>query len=169
MGKMVTTSVGITMVILALVRLLGSGYLKAAEALNWSWIAGGADGTEGEGGPDILIGSIFGEEMIGALVLRMESSDMKKKGKAGQKKALIRAWTTKFRYRRKGIGSALLEEAIRVATEKCGKDVVIEFARDHANSLMILPDYFGINRHFRVRQEKAEKMLRKVVETQKST
>lgn len=162
-----TTGVGITMVILAAVRMFGSGYLKAAEGMNWGWIRGGKDGKEGdEIAADVLIGSIFGEEMIGALVLRMESAGGKSQVKGG-KKALIRAWTTKFRYRRKGVGSALLEEAIRIAWDRGGRNVSIEFAEDHANSLMILPDWFGINRHFRVGQEKAKKMLARVTTEQK--
>lgn len=163
LGKAATTIVGLTMIMLALVRMLGAGYLAAAESLNWDFLRKGRDESDTE--EDLLIGSIYGTDMIGALVLRIEGS--KKRGgggrvKSGTGKGVIRAWTTRYRYRNKGVGTGLLEEAVRISREKAGRDVEVGFAVDHANSLMILPEFF--NGHFRRAQRKAVQRLELVIE-----
>jgi len=47
---------------------------------------------------------------------------------------VIRAWTVKLKYRHKGIGESLLEEAVKIAGEK-GADGVV-FDTDHASKLL---------------------------------
>lgn len=149
------------MAMLVGVRMMTGGYLTAAETITWSWLSNPETGDE-----DLLIGSKFGDDVIGALVLRLERpGGAKKKGKVvkvGKGKGIIRAWTTGLRYRQKGIGSALLEEAVRVTREKCGKEAEVGFAADHANSTMVLPSIF--NGGFRKREQAAIKLLSQVVD-----
>ena len=49
----------------------------------------------------------------------------------------------RLKYRGKGIGQALLEEAVRVSREALGKEVEIGFAEKHVNSVRILPAMFN--------------------------
>ncbi|KAJ5594648.1 uncharacterized protein N7459_000856 [Penicillium hispanicum] len=102
---------------------------------------------------DRVLVSRFGNEVIGAVVLRVrrvpvttgsaDSSDAIHG--AGTKryrlKAFIRAWTVKQRYRGHGIGVEILEFAVRYARENGWGDPV--FAHDHAHSLRILPRMFN--------------------------
>lgn len=114
-----TTASGITMGFLVTVRWLTQGYLNAAEEINWDWLA-----------DDQVLISKFGDEIIGALVLRWEKGEgrgnKKKKGRG-----VIRAWTIKLRYRGKGVGAGLLEDTVN-AVEKRGGDEIV-FADDHAS------------------------------------
>lgn len=159
-GKFATTLAGVTMLMLAAVRFTSAGYLNAAEQVNFGFLT--RNSPDGEA--DLLIGSKFGKEIIGALVLRLEGE--KKRGgggrlKAGTGKGLIRAWTVKLRYRHKGIGTALLEEAVSITRDRAGKDAEVGFAIDHVNSLMILPEFF--NGHFRKKEALAVKSLESVL------
>ncbi|TID26005.1 hypothetical protein E6O75_ATG03868 [Venturia nashicola] len=121
---LLTTAAGITMGFLVTVRWLTQGYLNAAEEINWDWLA-----------DDQILISKFGEEIIGALVLRWEKGEgrgnRKKKGRG-----VVRAWTIKLRYRGKGVGAGLLEDAVKAVEKRGGDDIV--FAEDHANSKRIL-------------------------------
>ncbi|KAI4103755.1 MAG: hypothetical protein LQ339_004087 [Xanthoria mediterranea] len=103
---------------------------------------------------NMVIVSKWGEEeIIGALVVRMSRKE---------KKAVIRAWTVKLRYRGKGVGRGLLEECVRVAKEKgCGR---VEFEREHANSHKVLPDIF--NKGFERRERRAKGVLVEVMKEQ---
>ncbi|RFU32100.1 hypothetical protein B7463_g4240, partial [Scytalidium lignicola] len=162
-GAFVTTWAGLTMGVLVLIRGRTAGYIHLAEDFGWNF-ARNPD-TEEE---DIFIGSRYGEQLIGAALLRLERaggssatpSSRRKSYKGG--KGIIRAWTVRMRYRRAGVGTELLEEAVRVAREKCGKDAEIGFAAEHANSTMVLPEFF--NSIFRRREALAQKCLQKVVE-----
>jgi hypothetical protein len=51
----------------------------------------------------------------------------------------------------------LLLRAARLTREKCGKDAAVGFAREHANSTMVLPDMF--NSPFRNSERRAAKAL----------
>jgi len=169
LGIVVCTVGGMTMAMLVGVRMMTGGYLAEAETITWAWLSSPETGDE-----DLLVGSKFGEDMIGALVLRLERpggsggggvGGGKKKGKAvktGKGKGLIRAWTTGLKYRHKGVGTALLEEAVRITREKCGKEAEVGFAADHANSRMMLPSIF--NGGFRKREQAAIKLLSQVVD-----
>ncbi|OAA68374.1 gcn5-related n-acetyltransferase [Niveomyces insectorum RCEF 264] len=74
---------------------------------------------------------------------------------------VIRAWTTKLRYRRRGVGTDLLQEAVRVTRERCGKDAAVGFAREHANSTMVLAAMY--NSAFRANERRATETLDKVL------
>ncbi|KAI1011936.1 hypothetical protein LB503_004267 [Fusarium chuoi] len=81
-------------------------------------------------------------------VLRLEKSN---------NTAFIRAWTTRARYRRRGLGGDVLRESVGIAKQKLGKNCTVEFAHDHANSEMPLHELF--NAPFLARQMKAKKAL----------
>lgn len=76
-------------------------------------------------------------------------------------KGVIRAWTTTRAWRRRSVGTDLLREAVRVTRERCGKDAEVGFAREHANSTMVLPEMF--NSAFRRRERSAALTLDRVV------
>ena len=121
------------------IRFITSGYIDAAERLGWGFLKNDA------GERDVLLGARFGDEVIAAAVLRLEpnphASGKRRKGGAGLKggKGVVRAWTTALRYRGRGVGSDVLFEAVRVTKEKCGRDAAVGFAKEHANSIMVMP------------------------------
>ena len=143
------------------IRYVSSAYLKLAEDMNYDWIVGD------EGEEDIVLGARYGKDIISALVLRLEPNASlagKKKTRSMTLKGgkgVIRGWTTRLRYRKRGVGSDLLHEAIRITRERCGKDAEIGFAKEHANSTMVLPEYF--NRGFRKHEQQAAKALDKAL------
>ncbi|PQE10222.1 acetyltransferase protein [Rutstroemia sp. NJR-2017a WRK4] len=156
---LVTTYAGVTMACLVAVRSATAGYIQHAEDFNWSF-AKTEDGEE-----DTIIGSKYGEDIIGALILRIErATNGKKKGKNGKMggKGVVRAWTTKMRYRGTGVGTALLEEAVRKTRERLGNSAEIGFAQEHANSKMVLPELF--NGTFRQKERSAALELESVVD-----
>jgi len=156
---LVTTGAGITMAALVAVRGVTRGYIDLAEKMNWSF-AQNEDGEE-----DTIIGSKYGDNIIGAAILRLErNGNGKKKTKNGKTggKGIVRAWTTKMRYRGTGIGTELLEEAVRITREKLGNSAEIGFAAEHAHSKAVLPETF--NGGFRKRESKAARTLEAVVE-----
>ena len=65
----------------------------------------------------------WGEEIIGALVIRVSKRE---------RKGYIRAWTVLRRYRGKGVGRGLLEEGVK---RVMGKAAVkgVEFEEEHAS------------------------------------
>src|SRR5512140_2420975 len=147
---------GVIMSYLMAVRYLAAGYIQAAEALRWDWLVS-EDGEE-----DVVIGTRFGKDLIGALVLRLEPNPAlagKKKNRSLSLKGgkgVIRAWTTKMRYRGRGVGGDMLREAVRVTRERCGRDAEVGFALEHANSVRVLPEFFnGVFRKQEVRAAKA--------------
>ena len=157
----VTTCAGITMTLLVGVRAGTNEYINLAEAFNTSFL----ENDDGE--QDIVIGSRYGEGIIGALILRIERNghgNGKKKPKGSGKTGgtgLVRAWTVKQRYRGAGVGTELLEEAVRLTREKVGNSAEIGFAAEHANSKMVLPEMF--NRGFRKREVMAAMALEAVI------
>lgn len=161
LGTITTLFCGIIMTYLVSIRYLTGPYIKFAEELNWSFLLSPDNPSE----EDVIIGSKFGSDMVGALVLRLEgaSSHPKKKGRAGFKggKGVIRAWTTRLRYRGKGVGGDLLREAVRVTKERCGRDAEVGFAKEHANSRMVLPEMY--NGVFRKREMRAARALEGVL------
>lgn len=164
---------GTIMTYLIGIRFVTSGYLRAAEDVSWDFITP-------EGAPeDLILGTRYGPDMIGALVLRLErpSSEYAAGGTGGNSrtrkaahsrqnslkggKGVIRAWTTRLRYRGRGVGGDMLREAVRVTRERCGKDAEVGFAQEHANSVMVLPEMF--NRPFRKGEMRAARALDKVL------
>jgi len=115
-----TTFGGLSMVGLVAVRYLTGRYIFLAESINWEWL-----------GDDTLLITKFGDQVIGALVLAWVSAEGKRRRKGGR--GSIRAWTVKLKYRGKGVGTALLEEAAKLTGERGGE--CIEFAEDHARRI----------------------------------
>ncbi|KAL8693411.1 MAG: hypothetical protein Q9218_001760 [Villophora microphyllina] len=208
----ITTTAGVIMTLLLVVRALTGGYISLAEGINYNWLEGpgsrfpllssskkghhkrsssasstsssgsGSGNVEpapvsksqgnnssgggrrsrhnsnskvpGSGIENVVIVAKWGEEeIIGALVMKV----MKK-----EKKAVVRAWTVKLRYRGCGTGRGLLEEGVKAARERgCTK---VEFDEGHANSHKLLPDMF--NKGFERREKKAKGMLAQVMAEQ---
>jgi GNAT superfamily N-acetyltransferase len=121
-----TTVGGLTMAFLVAVRWATARYLALAEEINWEWL-----------GEDKLIVVKWGEEVIGSLVLGWADNDAAKKPRGGRRrrgKAVVRAWTVRTKYRGKGVGEGLLEEAVKVAGER-GADGIL-FEADHASKFL---------------------------------
>jgi hypothetical protein len=145
-GKDITTMItiypGIVITYLVAIRYFTSAYIRIAEETDWlNWLK--SSDVE-----DSIIGARFGDEIIGAVILRLNKSD---------NTALIRGWTTKSRYRRRGLGGDVLRESIKIAKRALGRDCTVEFAADHANSHM--PFYTIFNGPFLARQASAKKAL----------
>ncbi|KAF9775888.1 hypothetical protein IL306_005976 [Fusarium sp. DS 682] len=141
-SAMLTIYPGIIITYLVAIRYFTSAYIRIAEQTNWlEWMK--HDGIE-----DTIIGARFGKDIIAAAVLRLNKSD---------KSAFIRAWTTRARYRRRGLGEDMLRESVKIAKQKLGRECTVEFAQDHANSQLPLKDIF--NAPFIMRQAKAKKAL----------
>ena len=164
-----TTFGGIIMAVLISVRWASGGYIPLAEETGtWAWLdRGQTSGKE----DDILI-TKFGDEVIGALVLRgakdVDSGSAggggsprkrRQSGGAGRLKGIVRAWTVKQRYRKKRVGEGLLEEAMRMCNERGWSGP--RFAEDHANSRRVLPATF--NGGFDRRDRRAKDMLAAMV------
>ncbi|KAF2855702.1 hypothetical protein T440DRAFT_464090 [Plenodomus tracheiphilus IPT5] len=158
-----TTVGGITMTFLIFIRWMTGGYIGVAEDVDMEWL-----------GEDRMIVVKWGEDVIGALVLGWADNDAaKKRGRRRRGKAIVRAWTVKLKYRGKGVGEGLLEEAVKIAGEK-GADGII-FDGNHASMLSashsflldpdstrILPAIF--NSYLDKQEARAEKALRKVAD-----
>ncbi|KAL2169184.1 hypothetical protein VTG60DRAFT_6348 [Thermothelomyces hinnuleus] len=163
---------------LMVIRVLTSGYLRAAKGISWDYLVAGRAGDE----EDIVLGARQGSDIVGALVLRLERPGSSwpdgghgGHGGSGRRKAhsrqnsfklkggrgVIRAWTTQLRYRCRGLGADLLHEAVRITRERCGKDAEVGFAKEHANSVMVLPEMF--NRPFRKSEMQAARALEKIL------
>jgi ribosomal protein S18 acetylase RimI-like enzyme len=106
---------------LIFIRWMTGGYIGLAEDIDMGWL-----------GDDKILVVKWGEDIIGALVLGWADHDAaKKRGRRRRGKAVIRGWTVKLKYRGKGVGESLLEEAVKVAGEK-GADGIV-FDADHAS------------------------------------
>lgn len=93
--------------------------------------AGGADHTE-------IRVTRFGDEVIGAIVVRWVSGDRHRgnRGDGRRKKAWrgrIIGWAVRLRYRGKGVGTALLEDLVAEARRKGAEG--LEFSGRHASEL----------------------------------
>ncbi|RDW69339.1 hypothetical protein BP6252_08359 [Coleophoma cylindrospora] len=157
---LMTTCAGATMAGLVAIRGLTAGYIHLAEELTWKF----AENEDGE--QDIFIGSRYGEELIGALILRLERNGSaggspKKRRPSKGGKGIIRAWTVRMRYRGTGVGTELLEEAVKVSREKLGNSAEVGFAAEHANSTMLLAEMY--NGVFRRGEMKAAMALDRVL------
>lgn len=113
------TCLGVVMIAFIGCRASTGGYLYAAEKINWEWA----------GDVDVLL-TKFGDEVIGTALIEWQSGDSKRKGKKAWQ-GVVKAWTVKLRYRGKGVGTALLEEAVKEAKKKGAES--LEFADEHAS------------------------------------
>ncbi|KAI8633421.1 hypothetical protein F5Y19DRAFT_300241 [Xylariaceae sp. FL1651] len=175
-GTSFLTLCGVIMTYLLGIRYFTGGYIQAAEDLRWSWLRPSAS-TSAVSSPseeDLILGVRFGQQLIGALVLRLEPSTAAAHGSNGGGnrrrsrtsllrggRGVIRAWTVKLKYRGQGVARDLLHEAVRVTRERCGRDAEVGFAAEHANSTMVLSEPF--NKPFRRSERKAAKSLEKVL------
>ncbi|KAF6820220.1 acetyltransferase [Colletotrichum sojae] len=178
LGTALTLLSGVVMTYLLAIRWVTSGYIPLAEQMSWSFIRPAPEASPDE--EDLVLAARFGSEVIAALVLRLEPSSPSPSSSSGSGasggghggrrrnklsfrggKGLIRAWTTKLRYRGKGVGTDLLHEAVRITRERCGKDAEVGFAMEHANSRMVLPEFF--NGTFRRRERWAARTLGNVL------
>ncbi|PTB62331.1 hypothetical protein BBK36DRAFT_1163013 [Trichoderma citrinoviride] len=163
-GTVMTMLSGVVIVYLSFVRFYTSGYIQRAESFRWRDFITGPDGRE-----DTVIAAVYGKDVIGVLVLRLEGDekDLKKKKKGGGAQAgkegrgIIRAWTTKLRYRGIGVGSDLLHFAVQTTYRALGPDASVEFDPNHPNSTHPLPGMFL--RPFKRRQQKAANALRQAL------
>ena len=122
------------MAFLLAVRVLSGPYLTHAENINWNWLVEGSSSAgnnesnnkKNKGEELVVLVMKWGEEIIGALAMRTSKRD---------RRAYIKAWTVKLRFRCKDIGRGLLEEATRIAmTEKGCRG--IEFDEEHASEFV---------------------------------
>lgn len=109
---------GALMIYFAAARLLTQPYIDRAEQLNWAWL----------GSADIFV-TKFGEEIIGALIIEWVSGESRTKRKKAWR-GEVKGWAVRMKYRGKGVGTALLEDAVREAKSKGAESV--DFANDHA-------------------------------------
>lgn len=159
-----TTGVGVIMSLLGGVRLMLGPYIFEAERVGtWKWMNEGRSAEDEEengfrvlGERDEILMTQFGDEYIGAIVFRAiqpitppASPNANKRTRRAQSlsktnnKMVIRAWSVKQKYRRKEVGSALLEDAIKFGMEKGWTTEGVEFAEDHANHKRVLPKMFN--------------------------
>ncbi|KIV93442.1 hypothetical protein PV10_04655 [Exophiala mesophila] len=164
-----TTTSGIFMAVLITARWLSSGYIEQAERVGtWKWLNRGRDipnnGIVGE--EDEILLTRFGDQVIGTIVIRgirERSTTTTSPGNSSPKKSrakipvttLIRGWTVSRKYRHKGVGTGLLEQAVEYAQQNGWQGP--EFASDHAHSARILPETF--NGGFVKREAMARELL----------
>ena len=115
----ILTLIGIFMSFMVGCRYFSQGYLFAAEEINLTWL----------GDADILV-TKFGDEVIGTVMIDWISGESRTKKKKAWR-GLIRAWTVRLKYRHKGVGGALLEDAVSAAKKKGAES--LEFAEDNAS------------------------------------
>jgi acetyltransferase (GNAT) family protein len=126
---------------------------------------------EYEDDQDTIIVTRYGGQIIGALVLRSPpvsspsippvpaSTSQGSSANDGNKKATIRAWTVRIRYRNKGIGTGLLEYAVSQCRSRGWPGPV--FAEQHANSARLVPRWFHAS--FEKRERRARASLQEVI------
>lgn len=161
---LVTTATGMIMAGLVMVRWYTSEYIRSAEKIGFKWLEdygrqsspnGNGNGNGGNTREPVVLVAKWGDEVIGALIMRVFKR---------QRMGYVRAWTVKLKFRNKGIGRGLLEEAAKIVWGKGGRGMVFE--EDHANAKRFLPEY--LNGPFERNEVKARNALAEVVaETRK--
>lgn len=160
--KVVMTMTGVIMALLGAVRLACGPYIFEAERVGtWKWLNQGRSAEEEEetgvrvlGEQDEMLVTKFGDEFIGAIIFRgvqtitPTSPNGSKKSRrtpsaSKQTRTVIRGWSVRQKYRRKEVGTALLEDALKLAESKGWTTDGVEFAEDHANHKRILPAIFN--------------------------
>lgn len=124
-----TSCAGVLVAWLAGCRWCTQGYLRAAEQVDWDWTRGA----------DVLV-TKFGDEVIGAVLVEWVSGESSRQKRKKAWRGEIRAWTVRLKYRGKGVGAALLEDAVKEARKKSAES--LEFAEDHASE-----SYLSFRRH----------------------
>ncbi|KAI4765935.1 hypothetical protein E4T51_01111 [Aureobasidium sp. EXF-12344] len=141
-GIMFTTSAGILMAAMVTIRRFTNPYIALAEEVHISMLEDA----------DVLV-TKYGNEVIGTVILGWV--DAETKGKRRKWRAEIKGWAVRIRYRGKGEGIALLQEAVNLARKKDADGIL--FAPDHANSKRVLWDFY--NGPFEKKEKKAAAKL----------
>lgn len=179
--KILTTFTGVVMAILGAIRLACGPYIFEAERVGtWNWLNEGRSpaaqqdtGLRVLGDSDQVLLTKFGRDYIGAIIFRgvqpvntTSSSGGNKRTRRAQSpskhtKMVIRAWSVAQKYRRKEVGSALLEDAIRIGMDNGWTMGGIEFAEDHANHKRVLPALFNgpLDKYTRIAQKTLDKKV----------
>lgn len=145
-----TTGAGCVMAGLTVVRVFTGGYIEHAERVGTrAWLEGDEEGSSDE--QEILV-TKFGESIIGTVVVRGIRDGRKVHG-------VIRGWTVHQKYRGKGVGMGLLEEAVLLCQKKRWRGP--EFDKEHANAKKVLPGLF--NGPFEERERRARGALQKLL------
>ena len=92
-------------------------YGMLSQSVSCDWLNGSRKAGQGKGDEPIVLVSMWGQEIIAALVLRVAKRE---------RKGYVKAWTVDSAYRGNGVGIGLLEEGIRVAWGKGARCVVFE-------------------------------------------
>lgn len=167
---LLTTATGTVMIVLVAIRWLTSGYIFAAEHINWQWLTdatpvmsastsnhshsssnGHRRGRSATIEEPMVMVTKWGDDIIGALIIRVSKRE---------KRAFIRAWTVARRYRGKGVGRDLLHEGVRTVMGKAGVKGV-EFEDEDVFSSRLLPPFF--HTLFDAREQQAHDVLADVV------
>jgi GNAT superfamily N-acetyltransferase len=123
LGVVLTTSSGLIMAAMVTVRRYTNPYIALAEQTHISMLEDS----------DVLI-TKFGDEVMGTVI--MGWVDAETKGKRRKWRAEIKGWAVRLRYRGKGEGMALLQEAVNLAKKKDADG--ISFAPDHASKCWMI-------------------------------
>lgn len=149
------------MALLLVVKYMCEGYVRHAESVAGEGLLWFANQKKSEEDDILVLGTKYGDELIGTLVLRLPSAPAKvEKEEEEAPKVEIVAWTVKLKFRHKGIGRGLLEEAIKTASRHYKASFKFGFAREHVHSKRVLIGAF--NGMFRRREKLAAKMLKEV-------
>lgn len=145
---MLITYPSIVLTYLVATRHLSSAYIRIAEDTDWRGWLKNEDGVE-----DTIIGARYGKDIIATVIVRFDNPSHE----SGNNKALIRGWTTRNKYRRRGLGGDMLRETVKIAKQMQDRDCIVEFADDHANSSLPLHTIF--NATFLARHARAKRAL----------
>lgn len=153
-GTILLTLSGLLIGYLTVVRYFTSRYIVLAEAFAWKRFLAGPQGRQ-----DMVLAARLGNELIAALVLRIEppSASGTRRRREGVGSGRVRAWTTKLKYRNQGIGRDLLRLAVVVTRTACGTEAPLSFDPHHANSARPLHPTF--NQPFKVGEARAVQAL----------
>ncbi|KAJ4164950.1 hypothetical protein LMH87_006603 [Akanthomyces muscarius] len=154
---------GSVIVYIFLIWCMARPYKTFAKDINRAWLD--------EEGPnrDIMVGARGKDnKLAGVLVLRLSPKLVPTGGRRRTRslsfkggRGLIRAWAVRRKCRGRGVGKELLQEAVRITRERCGKDADVGFVQDHAHSRLIFHNMF--NGFFHKVEIGADKALRAAV------
>jgi hypothetical protein len=150
---------GAILMALGTLRLLTTGYIREAESIGtWTWLQKDLPSIDIIGEDTVFLAhSTAISHVIGALILRgvrdlpaqytspnASSNQQRKRRQTSRDKnapviGFIRGWAVKAQYQRQGVGTQLLEEAIRLCQQRGWQGPEID--PEHANSKRHLPDF----------------------------
>jgi dynein heavy chain 1 len=149
---MLCSWVGYSLTGLFTVKRMVKGYDYLADRVGgWSWLSESSVSGVSHRRDEVLVAK-FGDEIVGALVLRMAritgagtpgfSYGIRSRRKSSARwTGIIRAWTVRESDRMQGIGRHLLEEAVSNCRLRSLDGPI--FAEDHANATKVLPRLFN--------------------------